>query len=199
MYIPEHYTAPNRQACVDFIMANPFGLLASNGTEIPSLTHLPFVINDSGTEIISHMAKANPHLHGVASQKCTAVFSGPHAYIGTHHYDKSQNVPTWNYISIHAHGRLTVVKDVEENIALMEIFINHIDPSFDAQWQNLNEKYKIAMLNAITPFKIKIENLEGKFKLSQNKTETEQRRIITHLDSEEPKLANYMRTVLFPN
>ncbi len=198
MYIPKHYAASSDQTCIDYIAKNPFGLLACNGIDTPNLTHLPFLINEHGTEIISHMAKANPHLKDVSTQKCTVIFSGPDAYIGTQHYDNQQNVPTWNYISIHAHGTLSVVEDMDENIALMEAFIQKVDPSFYPQWKGLNENYKMGMLSAITPFTIKIEELEGKFKLSQNKTEDEQRRIIAHLESAEPKLAAAMNRFLFP-
>ena len=105
------------------------------------------------------------------------IFQGPHAYISPTHYEKKQNVPTWNYIAVHAYGKATLLKSQEQATEVLEKMINTYEAEYFEQWKQLSETYKSGMIKAIVAFEIEVTNLEGKFKLSQNKTKNEQQHI----------------------
>jgi transcriptional regulator len=82
-----------------------FATIITAKNSFPIGTHLPFVvttINDS-LVLTSHFARANEHWQEIENSKVLVIFSEPHAYISAKNYDKKLNVPTWNYISIHAY------------------------------------------------------------------------------------------------
>ena len=163
-----------------------FAVLISmkNGKHVA--THLPFIVGQNGDEIIltSHMAKANPQWQSfTGSNEVLIIFSEPHSYISPSLYDHERNVPTWNYIAVHAYGIPQIITDENEIEAMLESMFDEFEKSYKTQWANLDVDYKNKLLQGITAFKIKVNKLEGKFKLSQNKTDAERERIINSLDS----------------
>jgi transcriptional regulator len=125
MYIPKHYTEDDQNKLVEFIQANSFGALISANEKIRG-THLPFTISKINERIIltSHMARANPQWKEFDSSKeLLVIFQGPHAYISPSFYEKEQNVPTWNYVAVHAYGNPRILISEEENIKVLESMI----------------------------------------------------------------------------
>lgn len=185
MYIPPYYKQTDEQKLVDFMKAFNFASLISSTNDEIRATHLPFVIEHRGDKIylVSHLAKANPQWNEFIEKELLVIFQGPHGYVSPTHYEKQQNVPTWNYIAVHAYGKATIIDENEQVVALMEKMIFAFEPAFIKQWNILSTDYKNAMLTGIVAFEIEVSRLEGKFKLSQNKTEKEQERIATHFDS----------------
>jgi transcriptional regulator len=83
-------------------------------------------------------------------------------------------VPTWNYIAVHAYGMPRIVETKE---ALLAELIAQYEPAHQQQWDSQTEKYKHGMLTGIVAFEIDVARLEGKYKLSQNRPEGDQRRV----------------------
>jgi transcriptional regulator len=195
MYIPSHYRNSDSQELIQFIRAHSFGLLISGGEEEPMITHLPFVIESEEPLVItSHLAKSNPHAAQLTDgKKVVLVFNGPHAYVSPSHYNSKQNVPTWNYIAVHAHGVVEICDEASKSEMLKEM-IAAFEPEYRKQYDALPNSYLEPMKRAIVGFKVKIDRLEGKFKLSQNKTEDEITRIREHFakDGKNNDLARYM-------
>jgi transcriptional regulator len=124
------------------------------------------------------------------------IFSEPHAYISTRNYDKELNVPTWNYISVHAYGKAKLMTEPLEALKIINSTIDNFEISYREQWKAFPEDYKLKMLNGIVAFEIEVEELQAKNKLSQNRSDTEKERIIESLsksdDFNERTIAEYM-------
>jgi transcriptional regulator len=162
-----------------------FATLITAVESIPSVTHLPFVVQEENGRVLltSHMAKANPQWETLRDKTALVVFQGPHAYISPRHYEKQQNVPTWNYVAVHATGKARLYTEEKELMELMEKTISSFESGFMNQFKDLPSGYIKGMLKAIVGFQIEVDSLQGKFKLSQNKTTAEQKNIISELSS----------------
>lgn len=185
MYIPPYYKQADEQKLVDFMKSFNFASLISSTNDEIRATHLPFVIEQRADKLflVSHLAKANPQWNEFLEKELLIIFQGPHGYVSPTHYEKKQNVPTWNYIAVHAYGKALIIDEYSQVIALMEKTITSFEPAFIEQWNTLSTEYKNAMLKGIVAFEIEVTRLEGKFKLSQNKTAKEQEKIAKHFDA----------------
>ena len=106
-------------------------------------------------------------------------------------------MPTWNYIAVHAYGQATLVTEQNKVLNILENTIEYYDNSYRQQWDNLPGDYKSGMIKGIVAFEIVVTDIQGKKKLSQNKTISEQQKIINTLsgskDSNERIIADYMK------
>jgi transcriptional regulator len=182
MYIPKHNQIEDRATLISFMQTYSFGILITSENNIPIATHLPFIIEERKEElfIVSHFAKANPQWKNLSNHSILTIFSGPHAYISPSHYEKLENVPTWNYTAVHTYGTASLLVEQSQKAALLERTIQQYEPAYLKQWQSLadSNKYQEKMMNGIVAFEIKVNKLEGKFKLSQNRSVSEQKNII---------------------
>lgn len=159
---------------------------------------MPFIIKTSEDKVIltSHFAKANPHWEDLQDNKSLVIFSQPHAYISPAHYEKELNVPTWNYIAVHAYGDATLITDEQSTFDVLEATIDNYEAGYKKQWDNLPVDYKLKLAKGIVAFEVTLTDLQAKKKLSQNKTEKEQKQIIDSLslsqDKNERDIAEYM-------
>jgi transcriptional regulator len=204
MYIPPYYKEIDAEKLLAFMQAHSFATLISTHNNNIRATHLPFVIEKREERIflVTHMAKANPQWQEFGDPELLVIFQGPHAYISPDNYEKKQNVPTWNYIAVHAYGKATLIEDDEGSRAVLEKMIGTYEAKFQSQWKELDQNYVAGMLKGIVSFEIEVTKLEGKFKLSQNKTRNEQQNIITSLgnshDSLEQEISSEMKKKLEP-
>lgn len=198
MYTPNHFIIKDEDEAVGFMQRYSFATIVSTTNNRLEATHLPFVIEklEGKIYLLSHFAKANTQTDMIMEQEVLVIFSEPHAYISPTHYDKQANVPTWNYIAVHAYGKVKILPDVTEKLKLLHRTVNTYEPAYMQQWDSLPETYRLGLLNGITAFEIEVTELQGKKKISQNKTYTERERIITSLsqskNSNERDIANYM-------
>ncbi len=199
MYIPKINLATDREEIVSFMKQFSFATIITAKDNLPVATHLPFLVTTKDDKIIltSHFAKANNHWADIENNKVLVIFSEPHAYISTKNYDKELNVPTWNYISIHAYGQGKLIIETEKTFEVLEATIDNYEPSYRQQWNNFPEDYKLKMSKGIVAFEIIVTDLQAKKKLSQNRTDTEKKKIIETLskssDTNEQLIADYMR------
>lgn len=199
MYIPSLNSMSNPTEILAFMQRFSFGTIITAQDNLPIATHLPFLVSMHGEQIIltSHFAKANEQWKSLENSKVLVIFSEPHAYISPQHYEKELNVPTWNYMAVHAYGQGRLVVDETQVRKVLEATIDNYEAAYRAQWNGLPEEYKVAMSKGIIAFEIVVTDLQGKKKLSQNKTALEQERIIDALskseNSSEKLIADYMK------
>lgn len=197
MYIPKINQINDKGEILSFMRRFNFATIITSKGNYPTATHLPFVVDDRNGNIvlISHFAKANTHWEDIVDSAVLVIFIEPHAYISTKNYEKETNVPTWNYIAIHAYGKGKVISDEDKEKSLVRM-IDFFDNSFCGQWQNLPDEYKLKMKNGIVAFEIEVDKIEAKFKLSQNRSEVEKENIINLLsnssNTNENLIAEYM-------
>lgn len=200
MYTPKHFEEKERAKLIEFMKQYNFATLVNTAKKRYWATHLPFLVEENDGEIIlrAHMAKANPQWANFkADEDVLVIFQEPHAYISPKLYDNPVSVPTWNYIAVHAYGVPQIHHSIEERIAVLEDSFKVFEPQYQKQWESLPEDYKNGLLDGIVAFSIKIKEIEGKFKLSQNRTEGDRERIIEELGSKKDKvkrdIASFMK------
>lgn len=198
MYIPKTNLTTDKTEIIAFMKRFSFATLITSKNNIPTATHLPFIVTDKGEEIIltSHFAKANEHWQDIEDNPVLVIFTEPHAYISTKNYDKDLNVPTWNYIAIHTYGKGKLITNPEQVYRVLEKTIDNYESKFRQQWENFPDDYKQKMSKGIMAFEITITDLQAKSKLSQNRTDSEKQKIIETLahskDTNEQLIAEYM-------
>lgn len=185
MYIPTHYKQNDKDEIRQFMQRFSFGTIITAVNGLPVATHLPFLIEASGDDIklLSHFARANKQWQDITQQPVLVIFSEPHAYISPTHYEHVQNVPTWNYMAVHAYGTAQLWSEPSRVHHLLEQTINTYEPGYLAQWKSLPESYHEKMIKGIVAFEINVTELQAKEKLSQNKKETERASIADALMS----------------
>ncbi|QEC53793.1 PaiB family negative transcriptional regulator [Anseongella ginsenosidimutans] len=200
MYIPQGNLATDTGEITAFMQRFSFAAIITARNGLPLATHLPFVVVTNGNDILlrSHFARANSQWQEIQDNKeVLVIFSEPHAYISPKHYEKELNVPTWNYIAVHAYGQGRIISETAAAFALLEQTINTYEAEYKRQWDSLPSDYRLRMLKGIVAFEIAVTDLQAKKKLSQNKTENEQRRIIDSLAKSgrdnEQQIAQYMQ------
>lgn len=201
MYIPKINLTTDQTEIVELMKRFSFATIITAKDNFPIATHLPFLVTTKDDSIIltSHFAKANEHWQDIENSKVLVIFSEPHAYISTKNYDKELNVPTWNYISIHAYGQGKLITDVKNTFEVLEATVDNYETSYREKWDSFPEEYKLKMSKGIVAFEIIVTDLQAKKKLSQNRTETEKEKIIESLsrskDTNEQLIAQYMKTL----
>lgn len=186
MYIPRAYRQENLDELVAFMRAHSFITLVSVLDGAPFASHVPVVVRREGDEVTlhGHLAKANPHWRAFGAGESLAIFSGPHAYISPAHYVQRESVPTWNYIAVHAAGPVRALHAADDPAALereLAALIEANDGAYQQQWDSLPERYRAGMIQGIVGFILTATRLEGKAKLSQNRSEADQQRVAAAL------------------
>jgi transcriptional regulator len=166
LYVPSHFAQNDRDTQLGVIRAHPFGILTSLVDGHLMATHIPFLVE--GDALHAHVARANPHWRAFdGATEAQAVFSGPHAYVSPTWYEKRPAVPTWNYVAVHVTGRPQVIGDP----AAARPLLARLVATFDSAWRmdDEPETFLDGMMKGIVAFRLPIERIEGKFKLSQNR------------------------------
>ncbi len=188
MYIPEHFRLRHDGDAVAFMRANPFAILISTTDSGPFATHLPLFVRkvDQTVVLHGHVAKANPHWRYLEQQpQCLTIFHGAHSYISPSNYTARESVPTWNYAAVHVYGDARLFSSEGDVHGMLQELMETFEPAYRLQWEELSEKFRGNMLRQIVGFEIVATKLEGKFKLSQNRTREDQANVIASLEKEE--------------
>ncbi|MGB0670608.1 MAG: FMN-binding negative transcriptional regulator [Rhodospirillales bacterium] len=195
MFVPAAFAVTDRQKALGFVDAWPFAVLVAGGDSLEAV-HLPLLRD--GNRLLGHVARVNPIWRRFeAGASALAAFSGPHGYVSPTWYTSRAQVPTWNYMAVHVSGPVALL-DAEDARASMVHFVSTFETGPGA-WR-LDEvpgERLDAMLKAIVAFEMKIETLEAKAKLSQNKTEADRAGVMAGLretgDGEAHALADAMQ------
>jgi len=186
MYVPRHNQIEDRDALLAYMRAYSFAAMATAGPGGLMATHLPFVIEDSDGRItlLAHMAKANPQWREFATgTEAMVIFMQPHAYVSPRHYDGAQNVPTWNYVAVHAYGRPVLIEERAAKIELQKKLIRQHDSAYLAQMDALPPSYLDGKLAAIASFSLEVTRIDARYKLSQDRKSAERERIERELEA----------------
>ncbi|MDO3625189.1 FMN-binding negative transcriptional regulator [Mucilaginibacter sp. BT774] len=198
MYIPSFNSFTDGQEIVAFMQRYSFATIITQMDGVPVATHLPFLVKEENDKLTlqAHFAKANPQWKEIEGNTSLVIFTEPHAYISPNNYGKVENVPTWNYIAVHAYGKAHILDDIAQKTELLKHTINAFESAYLQQWESLPEQYRLKMMNGIVAFEIEVTDLQAKRKLSQNRSEQEQTNIINSLsqspDANEREIAAYM-------
>lgn len=184
MYIPKHFEQNDLRKSIAFMNAYNFAIVVSAKDGVPLATHLPFIIEERDKEIVlvSHMSKANEQWKTFSDKNVLVIFSEPHAYISPSLYEQQQNVPTWNYVSVHAYGKMNILESDEEKLSVLHKQMQSFEPAYLEQFKTLDPKYINGLLKGIIAFEINVTDLQAKEKLNQNKSEKDRLNVKKHLE-----------------
>ncbi|MDR8394488.1 FMN-binding negative transcriptional regulator [Aliifodinibius sp. S!AR15-10] len=188
MYIPSSFKETRSEVLQELIQANNFGILISQGDSKPQATHLPFTIDpDRGPNgtLVTHMARANKHWRSMNEHtEALAIFQGAHSYISPSWYEKKASVPTWNYGAVHVYGKPRVIEDRSRLHTIVTELVELHESDQEGGWSMDLVEHKLdSMLKAIVGLEIPIEEIEGKMKFNQNRSDEDRRGVIAHLSS----------------
>ena len=191
MYLPAHFRQDRLDVLHRFIGQHSLATLVTLGPDGLLANHIPLVLDPEpgpfGT-LRGHVAKANPQWRdSLPHVSALAIFEGPSAYISPSWYPSKEEtgrvVPTYNYVVVHAHGRLSTYTDPARLDQHLRILTAHHEASFPIPWtiDNAPADFIAAQLNAIVGIEIAIERLQGKWKVSQNRTPADRAGAVTGL------------------
>ena len=207
MYVPAHFKPDDpavrellaHHGAADLITSTSRGLLA---TLLPFVHDWPGGANGGawGT-LLGHVARNNDQWREPSLGEALVIVRGPDAYISPSWYVAKQEhgrvVPTWNYVTAHVYGRLVVHDDPGWVDALVRRLTDHHESARAKPWSvdDAPPPYIAGQLRAIVGVEVLIDRVEGKFKLSQNRSEADVEGVIAGLDaSGGGELADAMRT-----
>jgi transcriptional regulator len=201
VYIPEHFAMTETTVAYKVIQENSFATLFSVHKGKPFATHLPLLLNKEKTYLYGHFARSNTQWKDIQNQTVLAVFHGPHCYISPSWYETSQAVPTWNYVTVHVYGEVELIEDEHELMSsLNDMVLEYEAPDNSYRLQDVDVELLRGMTKGIQGFKIKIDKMEGKAKLSQNHSLHRQELIIKQLEQipfpNEQQIASLMKANL---
>jgi transcriptional regulator len=174
IYIPRHFVGD--EATAHRLIADyPFATLITSAAPEPSITYIPMLLEDGA--LVGHIARANPHWQKFADGPTVALFHGPHAFVSPRWYETpSDNVPTWNYAVVHAHGR------PQPQEGHTQVHLEQLAAHFDGGRPLPTDPAKVQrMLNGVVAFRMPIDRLEIKFKMNQNKSAADRRGVMAGL------------------
>ncbi len=191
MYLPAQFEETDLQALHAGISQSPFGTLVTlSGTGLEA-NHLPFELDaaqGSHGVLRCHVSRANAVWKAVtASSEALVIFQGPSAYVSPSLYaskpDTHQVVPTYNYVAIHAHGRVLVHDDARWLHGLVGRLTRRYENARETPWKisDAPPAFIEERLQQIVGLEIVISRIEGKWKMSQNREERDQRSVMAGL------------------
>ena len=193
MYLPRHFQENRIDAVAGIIRDHPLATLVSLTEDGLLATHLPMLWDPEpapfGT-LTGHVARPNPHGRVMPSHvDSLAIFTGPQAYISPSWYPSKREhgkvVPTWNYIVVHAYGPLRTIDDAAWVRALVTRLTEIRERDMPDPWRiaDAPESFIERMLAGIVGLEMPIRRFEGKWKLSQNRTDADVASTIEGLDA----------------
>ena len=187
MYQPPHFRDDTRTAQHGLIRTYPLGLLITGGADGLIANPIPFLLDETGAHgtLRAHLARANPQWQALAeAQDCLVVFQGPQGYVTPDWYASKREhgrvVPTWNYATVHVWGRARVIEDADWLRRQIADLTALRETPRAAPWavDDAPAPFVAAQMRAIVGIEIPISRIEGKWKMSQNRSEADRAGVI---------------------
>ncbi|WP_088013773.1 FMN-binding negative transcriptional regulator [Gottfriedia acidiceleris] len=199
MYIPKYYKVTNPKEIWNFVQKNSFGTIITTKQGKPIATHLPLGLSKKGEDyyITGHIAYGNPQWRTFENSKEVLVmFQGPHAYISSSWYEVEE-VSTWNYQAVHVYGKASILER-DELVDELTIMLEKYEKNREKPvlWDKLSPQILESELKGIVGFKIKVDEIQASYKLSQNRNEKDYLNIIDHLHKEEDPYSKQMAELM---
>lgn len=184
MYTPSAFKLDELSEQHHLIRDTRLALVVTHGPEGLQASHLPLLLNaDEGPfgTLYGHLARANRQWQALQeASEVLVIFAGADAYISPGFYpakaEHGKVVPTWNYLAVHAYGKAQVFTDAERLLTVVSGLTERHENGRAQPWAvtDAPADYIDGMLKAIVGFALPIQRLEGKRKLSQNRSAADQ-------------------------
>jgi transcriptional regulator len=190
MFNVKRYQASDSSKILAFMQAHSFAIVTGFGQDdYPVSTHIPVEVEqavDGNMIITGHVARKTDHARAwEQNPNALVVFTGPHAYISASWYTDTQMASTWNYMTVHAKGKMQWMDDAGTYNVIKKLTDRYEAHSpVPASTEKMSEQYIRSNLKAIVGFSIVVEHLEHVFKLSQNRDAVSHQQIIQQLQQQ---------------
>ena len=198
MYIPKYYREEDRETILAFLRQNNFPAIVSFDGEKPIATHAVVEVTEDENgkiSIYSHISRANPQWKTFGSQEIMLIFQGAHTYISPTWYNHV-NVPTWNYMMVHAYGKVRLLQG-DELVELLSRLVRNHEANSQYRLESLPQDFVQKEIKGVVGFAIDVTRIEAGYKLSQTRNDEDHVNIIRELekrgDPESAKVAMAMR------
>jgi transcriptional regulator len=173
MHPNQIYHDADTQRNVDFARERAFGVLTVNGDNGPLVSHVPFVLSENGDAVDLHLVRSNSIARALKEPlKAKMLVSGGDSYISPDWYGVDDQVPTWNYVAVHLTGVLEL-RPQEELLALLDrqsaFFEDQLQPKTPWTTDKMTPDVLDKMMRQIVPCRMTVTDVDGTWKLSQNK------------------------------
>jgi transcriptional regulator len=180
MYVPQHFQEPDIGVIHQLIRSHPLGAIVTLTPDGLDANHIPLIVQPEpaplGT-LHGHVSRANA-LWREASPSVDAliIFQGPEAYVSPSWYPAKQEhgkvVPTWNYVVVHAHGRLRAIDDPAWVRAHVEQLTAIHESHRSVPWQvtDAPADFIDPLIKGIVGLELTLTRLTGKWKVGQNRS-----------------------------
>lgn len=173
MYIPTSFAEPDPDTLAEFIESHSFATVISHDAREPVASHLPLLLDRAGGtygQLIGHMARANRQWEEIDGRRVLVVFHGPHAYVSPTWVEAANAVPTWNYVAVHVYGTFRLDDSPDRRLEIVRRYVEFYESTMESPWSiaAADNDFVESLLEAIVGFRIEIDRMEGKWKLSQN-------------------------------
>jgi transcriptional regulator len=195
MYLPTVFAEKDAAFIADFVDRHPLATVVISGHDGLVIDHIPFMREGEltvGHRLIAHAAKANSLWRALdTGAPAVLVFSGAGAYISPSLYPSKQTthevVPTWNYVAIHIHGRLSYTIDDLEKRAIVDRLTNKMEAVRTDPWKmsDAPARYIDQMLQGVVGLVFDIDTIVAKTKASQNRLPEDCAGVLAGLASKE--------------
>ncbi len=184
MYTPPAFVENDAEEIKAIIRRARLAHLVTATATGPVITPLPLLLDETegGSGVLyGHVAKANPHWRAEALGESAAIFMGPDAYVTPSWYatkrDTGKVVPTWNYVTVHAHGPVEFFQDYDRLLEVVTRLTGLHEGSRTEPWQvtDAPADYISAQLRGIVGLRMQVTRFEAKKKMSQNRSEADSR------------------------
>lgn len=205
MYLPKHFEQQNHEALCDLIRNRPLATLVTNTSSGLCANHIPLRLMESssdGVVLQGHIAKANPLWKENLPCEALAIFHGADSYVSPNWYPTKQEngkvVPTWNYVAVHATGQIRFIDEPSWKMNFLNSLTTEHESSQESPWavSDAPEEFTEKLLSAIVGFEITVDNLSGKWKVSQNQVEKNQTGVINGLSASSDPNAKALASVM---
>jgi transcriptional regulator len=190
MYVPPAFAVSDLVELHDLIRACRLGYLVTRSEGGLQSTPLPLILDADEGEfgtLYGHVARANPQWRTSIDGEAMALFMGPNAYITPSWYATKaatgKVVPTWNYLAVEAHGSAEFFDEPERLLAVVTRLTRIHEQPRDQPWavSDAPADFIKAQLRGIVGVRMPIVRMEGKRKMSQNRSAEDRAGVIKGL------------------
>ncbi len=188
MYSPKHFRNEDLESLKGFIKEFSFGTLITVDTIFPSASMIPMELAeiDNALYLLGHVSSANPQAEIFKQENVAslAIFNAGHSYVSSSWYEK-ENVSTWNYRSVQVKGFINSLQgdDLKEHLKRLQATFEK-DQENPRTVETMSPEYFEKQVKGVKGFRMKIESMEGSWKLSQNRNEKDFQNVIQHLEKQ---------------
>lgn len=167
------YRGEARATNIRFAQEQGFGMLAVTVEGAPLLSHIPFLLDDAGALAEFHLVRSNPIARALDRPlPARLAIQGAHSYVSPDWYGMEDQVPTWNYVAVHLVGEVELappdsLRDLLDRQSAF--YEERLRPKAPWRTDKMTPEVLDRMMRQIVPCRMRVGQIDGTWKLSQNK------------------------------